>query len=56
MPEQHAEVRRRQDHRRGGGERFERTGHLRSYLREPRRTRRGVELRKGRLEGALVTS
>ena len=43
---QHAEVRRRHDNGRGRGERCEGTGRMGSCLREQKRSRCGVELRK----------
>ena len=53
--QQHAEVRRRHNGR-GRRERCEGTGRMGSCLQEQQRSRRGVELRKMRLESALVAS
>ena len=54
--QQHAEVRRWDNGWRGRGERRENTGRMRSCLRKKQRTRRRIEVRKVRLEAALVTS
>ena len=54
--QQDAEVRRWDEDWRGRGGRREDMGRIRSCLREQQRTRRRIEVRKVRLEGAFITS